>query len=193
MKKVESYTIHLRWAQYPFASDPQILTTSTTSIGTEKELMQGHRASTWCTMVVKTRHGKNSSFPKGGRDTEWFQGLEVYSESKVRNTVRETFEETGISPNRYCLLPLFSQESCNTGYFTILVDADSSYVLGQPDARGVGSWKPPHEDPDDKNPVVNARWVSVLATLVGQSGLSGRRIDLCKHAFREFIGTFLSR
>ena len=115
------------------------------------------------------------SFPKGGRKTD---------ETALDCAKREWSEETGISLSRVRFLPGAHLDEAQTGTRYLLAQCDPpAQSSDEPDACGKESWKPPREDPQDRDPIVRAHWVRVEDAVKPSSGvLVAGRVALLKEA-----------
>ena len=109
------------------------------------------------------------SFPKGGRKND---------EPALDCAEREWLEETGISSSRVRFLPgaYLDDAFIGTRYFLAQCDHPAQ-GSEEPDAcgeecNGTRSWKPPGEDPQDRDPIVSAQWVRVEDALKLRSGFN---------------------
>ena len=119
------------------------------------------------------------SFPKGGRKTDY------HYESIYDCAMREWLEETGISSSRLRFLPGAYLDDAHIGTRYFLAQCDHpAQGSEEPDAcgeecNGTRSWKPPGEDPQDRDPIVSAHWVRVEDVAKPRSGfLAAGRVAL---------------
>jgi len=136
--------------------------------------------------LVESRKARRNwgamSFPKGGRKND---------EPALDCAEREWLEETGISSSRVRFLPGAYLDEARTGTRYFLAQCDPpAQGSGEPDdacgeeCNGTRSWKPPGEDPQDRDPIVSAHWVRVEDAVKPSSGvLVAGRVTLLKKAF----------
>jgi len=101
-------------------------------------------------LLVNTRK-PGLGFPKGGRKGK---------ETALQNGHREWLEETGLDVKFLDVYPGIVLADAQYGCHYFLADWTREILKDE-----ATFWKPPHEDPTDNNPVVQAQWLSVKHAL----------------------------
>ena len=112
------------------------------------------------------------SFPNGG-----LRGDRVLEGAK-----REWLEETGISTDRLRVVQGAHLDETGLGCRYLLARCEApSPGSGEPDEKAM-VWWPPCEDPADRDPIVQAQWMSLRDVFEGRSTLSRDRVGLLQRA-----------
>ena len=128
--------------------------------------------------VVQKRDGK-LSFPKGGMKS---------GEKVPTAATREWIEEVGINPARLIIDMSTWVDDGTIGVRYLVGTCDeigndrSEPDQPSPDLRYV-MWTPPHEDPDDPDPIMKAMWIPLDRILRNDTALSSARVNQVRQAY----------
>ena len=110
-------------------------------------------------LLVRSK-GTYWGFPKGGeKDLDGADPRHGPFETILQNAVREVREETSVTLKRLIMIKDIYIDEANTGT-RYMVAVCLAPFPGEPDYMK-STWKPLNEDKDDKDPVIDTRWVAV--------------------------------
>ena len=118
------------------------------------------------------KRGGQTSFPKGG----------LRRDSVLEGAMREWFEETGISTDRLQVVQGAHLDEAYLGCRYLLARCEApSPGSGEPDEEAM-IWRPLFEDPADRDPIVQAQWMSLRDVFEGRSTLHPDSAELLQRA-----------